>query len=79
MYRSPTRLTKKWKAPRYRKSYRKKYGSSCFLDPGRLRFPICTQGKLDCKALYAARYYAMMLKDKKILSKIKTLKSQHCI
>lgn len=71
-------VTKKWKAPRYRKSYRKKYGTSCFLDPKRLRYPICTEGKMNCRALSAARYYAMMLKDKKILAKIKTLRTK-CI
>jgi hypothetical protein len=65
---------KKWKAPVYRKSYRKKYGSSCFLDPAHLRYPICSQGKIDCKALSAARYYAMMLKNKKILAKIRKTK-----
>ena len=67
-------VTRKWKAPVYRKSYRKKYGPSCFLDPDRLRYPICTHGKLDCRALSAARYYATMLKNKKILSKIRKTK-----
>jgi hypothetical protein len=65
-------MTRKWKAPVYRKSYRKRYGSSCFLDPSRLRYPICTDGKVDCRALSAARYYATILKNKKILSKIRT-------
>ena len=71
-------IRSRWKAPIYRKSYRKKYGPSCFLEPRTLRYPICTKGQLDCKALSAARYYAMLSKNKKVLAKIrKTYK--HCI
>jgi len=62
----------RWKAPVYRKSYRKKYGSSCFLEPRTLRYPICRNGQVDCKALQAARYYATMLRNKKVLAKIRT-------
>jgi hypothetical protein len=70
-------VTRKCKDPHYRKSYLKKYGSACFLDPIHLRYPICTQGKVDCKALSAARYYAMMLKDRKVLSKLR--RTRRCV
>ena len=67
---------KRWKAPVYRKSYRKKYGPSCFLEPDTLRYPICTNGRLDCKALRAAQYYARLTKNKKVLAKIRKTQKQ---
>jgi hypothetical protein len=70
--------SRRWKPPIYRKSYRKKYGSSCFLEPRKLSYPICTHGRLDCKALQAARYYAMLLKNKRVLEKIRKTQ-KHCI
>lgn len=70
---------KKWKAPTYRKSYKKKYGSSCFVDPKRLKYPICTNGKINCKALNAAQYYAILNNKHKLTKKIKTLKNKWCI
>ena len=62
-----------WKAPFYRKSYKKKYGSRCFLLPKTLKYPICSHGKIDCKALNAAQYYARF-NNKKLLKTIKRLK-----
>lgn len=67
----------RWKAPIYRKSYRTRYGPSCFLEPKTLRYPVCTHGRLDCKALYAAQYYARLSKNKKVLEKIRKTK-KHC-
>ena len=67
-----------WSAPVYRKSYRKKYGSHCYLDPKRLKYPICTRGKIDCKALNAAGYYARLNKSKRVMKRIKTLKKKWC-
>ena len=63
-----------WKPPFYRKSYKKKYGSRCFLEPKKLKYPICTHGKIDCKALNAAQYYARLNKNKRLLKTIKKLK-----
>ncbi len=63
-----------WKAPIYRKSYKKKYGTKCFLD-NNLKYPICSRGKIDCKGLNAASYYARLQKNKKVLNKIKKIKS----
>ncbi len=71
-------LSAKWKPPVYRKSYRKKYGAHCYVDPKRLKYPICTRGKIDCKALNAAQYYARLNKSKRIMKRIKTLKRKLC-
>jgi hypothetical protein len=68
-----------WTAPVYRKSYRKRYGSKCFLEPKRLKYPICTRGKINCKALNAAQYYAIMNNKKKLTRKIKHFKNKYCI
>ena len=59
-----------WKAPIYRKSYKKKYGSKCFLDNIKLKYPICSRGKINCGGLRAAAYYARLQKNKKILHTI---------
>lgn len=67
-----------WTAPVYRKSYKKHYGSHCFLDAKRLKYPICSNGKIDCKALNAAQYYARLNKSKRIMKRIKTLKRKLC-
>ena len=68
-----------WTAPIYRKSYRKRYGSKCFVDPKRLKYPICTRGKINCKALNAAQYYAILNNKKKLTRTIKLLKNKYCI
>ena len=69
---------KSWKAPIYRKSYKKKYGSRCFLKPRTQKYPICKNGKIDCKGLRAAAYYARLLKNKNTLKKVRIL-SRKCI
>ncbi len=71
-------LSTKWKPPVYRSSYRKKYGAHCYVDPKRLKYPICTRGKIDCRALNAAGYYARLNKSKRIMKRIKTLKKKLC-
>ena len=68
-----------WTAPIYRKSYRKRYGSKCFIDPKRLKYPICTRGKINCRALNAAQYYAILNNKKKLTRTIKLLKNKYCI
>jgi hypothetical protein len=65
-----------WKAPTYRKSYKRRYGSRCFLDPKRLKYPICKAGQIDCKALTAAQYYARMNRQIGITRKIKKLRTK---
>ena len=70
---------KKWKAPTYRKSYKKKYGPSCFIEPKRLKYPICTNGQINCRALNAAQYYAILNNKHNLTRKIKTLKNKWCI
>ena len=72
------RVPMPWYAPVYRKSYKKHYGTRCFLDPKRLKYPICTNGKINCNALNAAEYYARLNKSKKIMKRIKTLKRKWC-
>ena len=54
-----------WTPPVYRKSYKKKYGSKCFLEPAREKYPICTKGKVNPKALNAAQYYLHFQKPSK--------------
>jgi hypothetical protein len=51
-----------WKAPVYRASYQRKYGSRCFLRPRDKSYPICSHGKIDCKGLRAAQYYLRLNK-----------------
>ena len=65
-----------WKPPFYRRSYKKKYGSRCFLEPNKLKYPICTRGKINCRALNAAAYYARLNKNKKVLKTVKRLKKK---
>ena len=67
-----------WSAPVYRKSYKKHYGANCFLDAKRLKYPICSNGKINCRALNAAQYYALLNKSKNIMKRIKTLKRKLC-
>ena len=42
-----------------RKTMKQKYGSKCFLEPKRMKYPICSKftGKQECMGLYAADYY----------------------
>ncbi len=68
-----------WTAPIYRKSYRKRYGSKCFLKPKRLKYPICSRGKINCKALNAAQYYSILNNKKSLTRKIKHFKNKYCI
>ena len=70
-----------WKAPIYSKSYKKKYGSRCFLRPRDRAYPICSHGKIDCKGLRAAQYYLRLNQSKKtrpLTKKLKTLKKKYC-
>ena len=62
-----------WYPPKYRKSYKKKYGSRCFLQPKTLKYPICSRGKISCAGLNAAAYYARF-NNKSLLKTIKRLK-----
>jgi len=67
-----------WKAPVYRNSYKRRYGSRCFLRPRDKAYPICRKGVLDCKAINAALYYSRMNKEKNVFRKAKTLKRIYC-
>jgi len=67
-----------WKAPIYRNSYKKRYGSRCFLRPRDKAYPICTNGVVDCKGIRAALYYTRLNKNKKLMRKAKTLKKKYC-
>ena len=61
-----------WKAPIYRVSYQRKYGTRCFLKAP--SYPICTRGKIDCKGVRAAAYYVRLNKVASLTRKIRTLK-----
>jgi len=74
----PYKSKKRWSAPKYRKSYRKKYGSKCFVVPDRLKYPICMNGQINCKALNAAQYYAILNNKRALTKKIKKLKNKWC-
>ena len=69
-----------WKAPIYRSSYKKRYGSRCFLRPKDKKYPICTDGKIDCKGVRAAMYYLRFNKNRtrNLMKKAKTLKKKYC-
>ena len=67
-----------WKAPIYRRSYKRKYGSRCFLNPRENTYPICKNGKIDCKGLRAAMYYIRLNDEKKLKKRAITLKKKYC-
>ena len=67
-----------WKAPIYRNTYKRRYGTRCFLRPRDKAYPICTKGKIDCRGIHAALYYSRMNKEKKVFRKAKTLKRMFC-
>ena len=67
-----------WKAPIYRTSYKKKYGSRCFLKPRTKTYPICSRGRVDCKGLRAASYYIRLNKVKRLTQKLKKLRNKYC-
>ena len=62
-----------WNPPIYRNSYKKRYGSKCFLKPSSKKYPICKNGKISCRALRAAAYYGRLLKNKNITRKVRKL------
>jgi hypothetical protein len=68
-----------WIAPIYRKSYKKRYGNKCFIEPKKLKYPICSNGKINCKALNAAQYYSILNNKRVLTRKIKKLKNKWCI
>lgn len=92
-------VKKKKKSPKFwrdmkpskkgRKTYKKKYGSRCFLLPSQLKYPVCDKktGKMNCKGLLAAHYRASLsirrkLKPKtysyrKITKKAKKIAKKH--
>ena len=41
-------------------TYKRRFGARCFLEPKRLKYPICKAGRVSCKALNAAHYYARL-------------------
>jgi hypothetical protein len=67
-----------WKAPVYRSSYKKRYGTRCFLRPRDKAYPICSHGKIDCKGLRAAQYYLRLNKNKTLMKKARTIKKKYC-
>ncbi len=64
---------KPWKAPIYRKTYKKRFGSRCFLKPKGEKYPICKNGKVSCKGLRAAMYYGRLLHNKSVTKKARKL------
>ena len=54
-----------------RKTYKKKYGSRCFLLPSQLKYPICDKktGKMNCKGLLSANYRAALSIRRKLKPK----------
>ena len=61
-----------WKAPIYRAAYKKRYGTRCFLKG--TKYPVCTDGKIDCNGVRAAAYYIRLNNVKSLKRKIGTLK-----
>lgn len=74
-------VKKKRKSPKFwrdmkpskkgRKTYKKKYGSRCFLLPSQLKYPVCDKktGKMNCKGLLAAHYRASLSIRRKLKPK----------
>ncbi len=67
-----------WKAPIYRNSYKRRYGTRCFLRPRDKKYPICSKGMIDCKGLRAALYYTRLNKEKELQKRGRTLKKKYC-
>jgi len=67
-----------WKAPIYRNSYKRRYGTHCFLRPRNKTYPVCTKRRIDCKGISAALYYTRLNEEKKLQQKAKTLKKRYC-
>jgi len=67
-----------WKAPIYRTSYKKKYGTRCFLRPRTKSYPICKKGKIDCKGLNAASYYIRLNQSRNLTQKVTSLQKKYC-
>jgi hypothetical protein len=62
--RRQDKTKRKWKnmkphSEHSRKTMKQKYGSRCFLEPKRMKYPICSKftGKQECIGLQAADYY----------------------
>ena len=58
-----------------RKRIKKKYGSRCFLEPKRYKYPICNKhnGKINCNCLNHADYY-LNINIGKLMKKTKKIK-----
>ncbi len=69
---------RRWNAPIYRTSYKKKYGSRCFLRPRDKTYPICKKGVIDCNGLRAASYYIRLNDAKNLKKRAVTLKNKYC-
>lgn len=54
-----------------RKTYKKKYGTRCFLLPSQDKYPICNKytGKIECKGLLAAHNRAALSIRRKLKPK----------
>ena len=69
------RSTRKWKqmkpSSKRLKSYKRKFGASCFLLPKQMKYPICNKkdGKVECKGLLAAHNRAMLSVRRKLKPK----------
>ena len=69
------RSTRKWKqmkpSSKRLKSYKRKFGPSCFLLPKQMKYPICNKkdGKVECKGLLAAHNRAMLSVRRKLKPK----------
>ena len=83
--KSKTNKDKTWKnikphGNQSRKNMKQKYGNKCFLEPRRMKYPICNKfnGKPECMGLSAAEYYLNInigkLENKK--KKTKTIKKK---
>ena len=59
------------KPTKNRKTFKKKYGSRCFLLPKQLKYPICHKktGKINCKGLLAAHNRAALSIRRKLKPK----------
>lgn len=61
-----------------RKNMKQKYGNKCFLEPRKMKYPICNKfnGKPECMGLSAAEYY-LNINIGKLENKKKRSKSLH--
>jgi len=60
----PDAMQKEIRSSKWRKDQMRKYGTSVFLDPVAMKFPVKWKGKYDCRMIHSASVHAAMFSKK---------------